>query len=228
MARAAEAGVEAMIVPGWERESSVRATALAAAYPAIFPAVGLHPWFVREGPDTAWLRALLDDPGLAAIGEIGIDLGGADADLAQQDALFRYQLGLAAERDLPVLLHCRRGWDHLFAALDEIPVRGVVHAFSASLEVLRECLSRGLYVSFAGLVTRPNARRAREAAHAVPADRLLLETDAPNMAMHDIPAEDTEPAHLPRILAAVAALRQEDPDALAAQINTNVRALFRQ
>lgn len=226
VARAEAAGVGTIIVPAWDRESAVQACALAAAYPALRAAIGLHPWFVARNPDTAWVAAMLDDPHVCAIGEIGMD-GDIDGyDPAQQEAAFRAQLEIAAARDLPVLIHARRGWDHLLACLKDIPVRGVMHAFSGSREVLDACLHRGMFISFAGMVTRPNSRRAREAVTLTPADRLLVETDAPYMAMDGVPADAMEPALIPPILAAVAALRGDDPALLAAQLAANVRGLF--
>jgi len=226
LARAAAVNVVEVVVPGWDRESSVMALALGAAHPGIRPAVGLHPWFVAENPDLTWLPALLDDPRLVAIGEIGLDGAIDNEDPAQQEAVFRAQLALAAERNLPVLIHCRRRWDRLLACLHDYPVHGVMHAFSGSLEVMRECLRLGLYISFAGMVTRPNSRRAHEAATAVPADRLLLETDAPYMALEGIPAEQAEPAHLPLVLDYIANLRNTDPVTLGAISAENVKRLF--
>lgn len=229
LARAATAGVTTIIAPAWDRESAQQVLCLAADYPALRPAIGLHPWFVARDPDLNWLPPLLADPRIVAIGEIGIDGDVLGFDPAQQETVFRAQLRLAVAHDLPVLLHCRRGWDRLLACLRETPgVRGVVHAFSGSREVLQACLHLGLYISFAGMVTRPNSRRAHEAAVLVPADRLLLETDAPYMALDGIPAEHAEPAHVRQVLQYLAALRGEDPEQLAAQTTANVTALFRQ
>jgi TatD DNase family protein len=227
LARAETAGVRQLIVPGWDGESSRQALALATTFPQLLPAIGLHPWFVAENPDLNWLSALLDDPRVTALGEIGIDGAIAGADPAQQEAIFRRQLHWAAARDLPVLIHCRRGWERTLAAVRETPgVRGVMHAFSGSRETLRECLHLGLYISFGGMVTRANSRRAQQAAMAVPADRLLLETDAPHMAMDGISAESVEPAHLPRILVFLASLRGDAPESLARQVGENARRLF--
>ncbi len=227
-ARAAAVGVGTIVVPAWDRESAVSALALAAALPGLQPAVGLHPWFVAEQPSLDWLPDLLADPRVVAVGEIGLDGAIDEEDRALQETVFHAQLALAVEHDLPVLLHCRRRWDRLLPMLHEHPaVRGVLHAFSGSREILREALQLGLYVSFGGMVTRPGSRRAREAAAVVPADRLLLETDAPYMALEGIPAEAAEPAHLPLILDCLAELRGEAPATLAAQTADNSRRLFR-
>jgi len=225
--RAAGVGVTTVVVPGWDAESSLRALAMAAGYPAIRPAIGLHPWFVAENADLDWLPRLLDDPRLTAIGEIGLDGAIELDDPERQEAVFRAQLRLAAARELPVLLHCRRRWDRLLACLkDGPPVRGVLHAFSGSREILREALGLGLYLAFGGMVTRPNSLRAHAAALAVPVERLLLETDAPYMALEGIPAEQVEPGHLPVICRFLAELRGENPAWLAARVAENARRLL--
>ncbi|MHB9132951.1 MAG: TatD family hydrolase [Armatimonadota bacterium] len=225
IARAATAGVASIIVPAWDEASAVRALELAESFPAVYPAAGLHPWFVTEDADIGWLPAMLDHPRVIAVGEIGLDWGTGPAPSVQEKIL-RTQLAFAKERDLPVLFHCRRGWDRLIACVREYRVRGVLHAFSGSLEVMEECLKLGLYIAFAGMVTRPLSHRAHEAARHVPLDHLLLETDAPSMALDGIPAEETEPAHVTHVLAAVAKLRGEDAEAVARQVGENVRELF--
>ncbi|MHB9026032.1 MAG: TatD family hydrolase [Armatimonadota bacterium] len=227
LGRASGAGVTEIVVPGWDGDSSRRALSMAGAYPMLHPAIGLHPWFADTVTDLTWLTDLLDDPRLVAIGEIGLDWL-AEVDHHRQEAVFRAQLAIASTHGLPVLIHCRRGWDRMLACLRDFPtVRGVLHAFSGSREVLHECLALGHYVSFAAMVTRRNSRRAQDAAREVPADRLLLETDAPYMALEGVPASEVEPAHLSRILAFLAELRGENPAALAAQTTANARELFR-
>jgi TatD DNase family protein len=225
VARAAAAGVHSIIVPAWDEASAVRALELAESFAVVHPAVGLHPWFVTEDADLNWVPAMLDHPCVIAVGEVGLDWGTGPAPNVQEKVL-RAQLAFAKERDLPVLFHCRRGWDRLIACVREYRVRGVLHAFSGSLEVMEECLKLGLYLAFAGMVTRPLSHRAHEAARHVPLDRLLLETDAPSMALDGIPAEDAEPAHVAQVLTAVAELRGEDAETLAQQVEENVRMLF--
>ena len=227
IAAAATAGIRTIIVPGWDRESSVRALALADEYPAIRPAVGLHPWFVAKDGPCDWLPDLLADPRVVALGEIGLDGAENADDTAGQEAAFRLQLALAAERNLPILIHCRRGWDRLLRELKGYPgLRGIIHAYSGSREILRDCLHLGYYISFAGMVTRPHSFRAQEAAKLVPADRLLLETDAPCMTLEGVAPGKSEPAHLAQVLHFVAALRETTPEALAEQVERNVTALF--
>ena len=227
LARAHASGVSRIIIPGWDEESSRRALELSGAFPMLHAAVGLHPWQADAGADCDWLPALLADPHVCAIGEIGIDGSRDGANLAAQTALFRRQLALAREHDLPVLLHCVQGWDRLLKCLRETPgIRGVLHAFSGSREIMRELLALGLFIGLSPLVTRSNARRAREATIAVPAERMLLESDAPFMAFATMPASASEPAHLPLVLQEIAVLRGDTSWQLAAQCEDNARRLF--
>lgn len=224
LARARDAGVGRVVVPGWDSASSLRALALAEEFPDILPAVGLHPWMVTTDADLGWVRELA--PRAVAIGEIGLD-GVVDVPLEAQVPIFRVQLALAVECGKPALIHCRKAWEPMLACLRDYPgLRGVLHAFNGSVEVMRACLVMGLYVAFGGGVTRPNNRRAHQAAIAVPADRLLLETDAPSIGMEGIPPAEVEPKDITRVLTRLAALRGEDTAALATQIAVNIRQLF--
>jgi TatD DNase family protein len=226
LTRARAAGVGGAVVPGWDEASSREALALAAAFPPILPAVGLHPWMVAEDTELAWLPALLDDPRVVAVGEIGLD-GAVAVPMDHQLTAFRMQLALARARDLPVLIHCRKAWEPLLTCLHEVSGRrGVLHAFSGSVETMRLCVDLGYHIAFGGGLTRPNNRRARAVAAAVPANRLLLETDAPAIALEGIPKEAVEPAHIVRVLAALAALRGEEVAGLGARIAENTVLLF--
>lgn len=227
LARAAAAGVETIIVPAWDHKSSLAALTLAAQFPLLRPAIGLHPWFIDKDSTIDWLHPLLDDPRVCAIGEIGIDAEITGADMALQEEFYHRQLTCAAERGLPVLLHCRRGWDRLLRGLREIAVpAAILHSYSGSLETLAQSLRLGCYISCSGMVTRANSRKAQQAAAQVPVERLLIETDAPYMAMQDIPAEEVEPAHLPYVLTYLATLRNMEPAALARQLAANLARLF--
>jgi TatD DNase family protein len=224
LVRARDAGVGMVVVPGWDEASSRRALALADAYPEICPAVGLHPWMVTAGADLGWVRVLASQA--IAIGEIGLD-GAVDVPLDAQIPIFRAQLALAVAHNLPTLIHCRKAWEPLLACLRDYPgLRGVLHAFNGSAEVMRECLAMGLYVAFGGGVTRPNNRRAHQAAAAAPADRLLLETDAPSIGMEGIPPAAVEPKDITRVLTRLAELRGEDHTVLGQQVTRSVAQLF--
>lgn len=181
-----ESGVGLVVNPGCDIPTSRQAVALAEQYPHIYAAVGYHPEncgpYVPEELDV--LRELARHAKVVAIGEIGLDYYWEEnppRDFQQQ--VFRAQLQLAQELDLPVIVHDREAHGDSLAIIKEFPaVRGVFHCFSGSAEMAKELVKLGWMVSFTGVLTYKNARKALEAAAAVPLDRLMIETDSPYMA----------------------------------------------
>ncbi len=207
-----EGGVEALlseILPrpvsrvinvGTNCQNSAEAIRQAAAYPEMYVAVGIHPEDCHrlEYPETALmeLSELLGSPEsrderkIVAIGEIGLDYhyenyGDIPMDKEKQMYFFRAQMEMAQMLDMPVIIHDREAHGDCFETVLCYPgVRGVFHSYSGSAEMARELTRRGWYISFSGTVTFKNAERVREAARAVPRDKLLIETDAPYLAPH--------------------------------------------
>lgn len=180
------AGVELAVDPGCDLTSSRAALALAERYPFLYAAVGYHPENCapyRE-EDLDQIRDMARHPKCVAIGEIGLDYYWAEnPPRALQQRVFRDQLALAAELALPVIVHDREAHGDSLAAVKEFPaVRGVFHCFSGSAEMAKELVGLGWMISFTGVLTYKNARKALEAAAAVPLDRLMIETDSPYMA----------------------------------------------
>ena len=181
-----ENGVGLVVNPGCDIPTSRQALALAEQYPHVYAAVGYHPEncgpYVPEELDI--LRSLAKHPKAVAIGEIGLDYYWEEnppRDFQQQ--VFRAQLQLAQELNLPVIVHDREAHGDSLAIIKEFPaVRGVFHCFSGSAEMARELVKLGWMVSFTGVLTYKNARKALEAAAAVPMDHLMIETDSPYMA----------------------------------------------
>lgn len=230
LAEAGEAGVAGLLVPGVHPDCWPRIAALARSYPLIFPAFGLHPRHAElVTPERlSQLRRLA--PFAVAIGEIGLDYTSAAVDREQQRLAFRAQLRLAAQAGLPVLIHCRRAFGDLLPLLEEEAVGrfgGVMHAFSGSPETAAQCLRLGLHISLAGPVTWENARRPGLVAAMVPLERLLLETDAPDLAPAPHRGRVNLPAYLPAIAHRVAELRGMPVAELAAATCGNARRLFR-
>lgn len=223
--RARGAGVTRVVVPAYDSASWDRVAGLAAR-PGVAVAYGLHPWVADEPLDLERLEALL--PGAVALGEVGLDFAVDHPDRRCQIEALQRQLELARRLDLPVILHCRRAFDALFALLRQHgPLRGVLHAFSRGAELAgRAVRELDLHVAIGGAVTRPGALRARQSAAAVPSRRLLLETDAPSIGMEGLAAEETEPRHVARVAGAVAALRAEPLEAVAEETTRNARSLF--
>ena len=181
-----ENGVGLVVNPGCDLATSRQAIALAERFPHVYAAVGYHPEncdpYVPEDLDR--LRELARHPKVVAIGEIGLDYYWEEnppRELQQQ--VFRSQLQLAQELDLPVIVHDREAHGDSLSIIREFPnLRGVFHCFSGSAEMAKELVKLGWMISFTGVLTYKNARKALETAEAVPLEHLMIETDSPYMA----------------------------------------------
>lgn len=222
---AAAGGVTRFIVPGVDAPSW-RRMAMLPKGAGIFPAYGLHPLAAESYAD---VEAELERnaPEGVAIGEIGLDYL-LEVPRSIQQETFRSQLRHAKRLELPVLIHCRKAFEDLLRILDEEAVScGVMHAFSGSVEVARQCVARGFYISVAGPVTYPNAVRPRQVVEAIPLERLMLETDSPDLSPHPHRGQPNEPSLLPLIAAEVARIKNV-PVAEVARVTTeNARRVFR-
>ena len=179
-------GVGLVVNPGCDLDSSRRAIGIAERYPFVYAAVGVHPedcagW---QDTDVDELRSLAAHPKVVAVGEIGLDYYWKENPPREfQQRVFRAQLALARELDLPVIVHDREAHRDCLSIIREFPqVRGVFHCFSGSAEMAKELVGLGWMISFTGALTYKNARKAVEAAQAVPLDRIMIETDSPYMA----------------------------------------------
>lgn len=225
--RSRGASVTAIVIPAYDVASWSRVATLGRTR-GLYPAFGVHPWVADQPFAADELAARLRTERAVAVGEIGLDFALDRFDRQQQIGLLRQQLAIAADLDLPVLLHCRRAFDDLQALLRPFAprLRGVLHAFSRGIKLARQFSALGLHIAFGGAITRPNAR-ARQAAAALPLDRILLETDAPSIGLADVPPEKVEPAHVAAIARQLATLRGADLEAIAKATTDNARQLFR-
>lgn len=230
IARAAAGGITMALTCGEDVANSQSALELARGHNQwLRVAVGIHPHRAGDkgSADLEGLRELARDPLVVAIGEMGIDLSGRSAPLPAQEAAFSGQLALAAELNLPVVIHCRDAGDVVRRLLDEgPPIRGQLHCYSEGPAQVEGWLRRGLWISFAGTVTFPSAVGLREAARVVPADRLLVETDAPYLSPVPLRGRRNEPAHIAATYALLAEVRGESPGELVAKVAASARALF--
>ncbi len=225
--RAGRAGVGRVLVVGTGIESSRAALSLAGRHEGVFAIVGVHP-HEAGGPDAERLdelRSLLAEPGAVAVGETGLDFYRDYAPRDRQRAVFRAELELARELDLPVVIHTRAADDETAAALAGFDGTVVLHCFS-SPRLLDVALERGYYVSFAGNVTYKNAYDLRAAARAVPSDRILAETDSPYLSPEPRRGRPNEPANVVHTLAALAQARSEDARELEQRIDVNAARAF--
>jgi TatD DNase family protein len=225
--RAREAGVTRIVTVGTGVDSSRAAIALAERHEGVVATVGVDPHQAAT-PDAARLaelRELLRHPRAVAVGETGLDNHHRFASPREQLILFEAQLELAKELGKPVVVHCRESAAETQTALAGFAGIVVLHCFSEPA-LLPAALDRGYYVSFAGNVTYPKADALREAAAAVPDERLLVETDAPYLAPQAVRGRRNEPAHLGYTLTALAELRGVPAAELERQTDENAASAF--
>ena len=228
LVRAGAAGVSRVITIGTGVDSCRAARALADVHAAVFAALGIDPHQAgtAEAARVEELRGLLDHPKAVAVGEAGLDYHYGVDRKEEQRVLFAAQLELARELERPIVVHTRSANDDTEAMLRAHDGTVVMHCFSEP-GLLEAGLERGWYFSFAGNVTYPKAAELREAAAAVPADRILAETDSPYLAPQPLRGRPNEPAHVVHTLAALAEARGEDADELGRRIDANATAAFR-
>lgn len=235
--RAREAGVSGMLITGTNALESQQALSLARQHPDYcWSTAGVHPHHASEwsGETAATLRRLAESPHVVAIGECGLDFNRNFSEPEQQAYAFNAQLALAAELSLPVFLHCREAHERFISILKPWLPRlkaAVLHCFTGTRAELQSCLAEGLSIGITGWICdERRGQELRELMPLIPADRLLLETDAPWLLPRDMrprPASRrNEPCFLPHIVQQVALLRGEDADELAAQTALNARKLF--
>ena len=241
MDRARLAGVEKMAIKGCSEADWPKVVEIVNRYPDAYLAFGLHPWFIGGRSEQCFqtLENLLTTYPQASVGEIGIDRALETRNDSEQEQVFLAQLEIARKFDRPVTIHCRRAWGRLIELLDqfgELPHGMLIHCFGGSAEIASELVRRGAYISFSGSITRPNARKAGPAIRAVPDDRLLIETDAPDILPFSVDeasclvVEDrliNEPANLCHIVAKAAELRGISEERLAELTFNNALRFFR-
>ena len=226
-----EAGVGLVLDPGCDLPSSRAAVDLAERYGHVYAAVGIHPedcaGFREE--DLTELRQLLKRPKVVAIGEIGLDYYWAENPPREfQQTVFRRQLALAEELNVPVIVHDREAHGDCLAIIREFPaVTGVFHCFSGSPEMAEELLKLGWYLGFDGPVTYKNARRAPEVAAVTPLNRMVVETDAPYMAPVPVRGRRNDSRNLPYVLEKLAEWKGVTPEEMTHLTWENGRRLFR-
>lgn len=234
VARAAAAGVEAMVAVGTTAASSQACVDLAARYPAVYAAVGIQPNYVAEAAPEDWaaIERLAAQPRVVAIGETGLDRYWDYTPFEQQQDYFVRHLELARRLDLPFVVHMRDCDADILATLRAArtrgPLRGVMHSFTGDAAMAAECIDLGLCISFAGMVTYKKSQALRDCAATIPADRLLIETDAPYLSPEPVRSQrPNEPALVRHTANCLADVRGVTLEELAAQTAANARRLFR-
>jgi TatD DNase family protein len=232
--RALAAGVTKMVSIGTgdgppDLEVAVR---VAEKYDCVLATVGVHPHDAAKATAETYSRLaeLLKHPKVIGLGEMGLDYHYDHSPREVQKAVFREQLEIAKSAQCPIVIHTREAWDDTLAILEEhwVPagLPGIMHCFSGGVGEAEICVRMGFYISFAGVVTFPKASELHKAAKVVPADRLLIETDAPYLAPIPHRGKRNEPAFVAHTAARLADLRGESAEGIAKQTTANWQRLF--
>ena len=224
-------GIGLLMNPGCSLESSRNAAALAEKYPYIYAAVGSHPDAADEVNDAVleeYRKLCKLNPKIKAIGEIGLDYHYEDIPRELQKKAFIAQMELARELDLPVIVHERDAHEDGLAIVKAFPeVKGVFHCFSGSAELARQLTELGWYIGFTGVLTFKNARRAIEAAQAIPLERIVIETDCPYMSPEPFRGRRNDPGKVYRMAEKLAEIRGISPEDARRITLENGKRLYR-
>jgi TatD DNase family protein len=231
--RAAEAGVERIVMPALDLENCRAVLALTEQFEGVFAAVGIHPNSSAEWQDN-WIdeiRAFAGHEKVVAIGEIGLDYYWDSSPKAVQQRALSMQLELAAELALPVIIHNRESDGDVLRLLAQSPLKGrerpgVLHSFSTSWETAEAALDMGYFIGFTGPVTYKKADELRAVAAQAPLDRILVETDAPFLAPQQHRGKRNEPAYVVYVAEKIADVRGLATAEISQRTTENARRLF--
>ncbi len=227
--RAREAGVEKMIVVGFDHETNRQALKLAEQYDFMWATLGVHPCECGDltEEEEKWIRETAVHPRVVALGEMGLDYHHMSSPKEVQKECFRRQVRLAQELDLPCIVHSRDAAEDTLALLLEEGAKKVVfHCFSYDYEFAKRVWAAGFYTSFSGVVTYPQAKNIQEAAANGPLELFLVETDCPYLAPQSIRGKRNEPAYVVEVGEKVAELRGVEPEVIAEATTKNAVTLF--
>jgi TatD DNase family protein len=229
--RALDIGITRMFLPNIDRSTTEAMFALAREYEGhCFPMMGLHPTSVKQDfrEELEAIEQLLDSPGIAAIGETGIDLYWDRTFAKEQEWVFAAQIAWAKERELPIVIHARDSFSEIFRILDEEGtggLRGVFHSFTGGQEELEKALSYGFMIGINGIVTFKNSGLG-EVVRIIPPDRLLLETDAPFLAPVPYRGRRNESSYLLHVAKRVGEILNLSTEEVGALTTRNALQLF--
>jgi len=232
IARAKENGIEYILNPGADLNTSIRAVNLAEKYSMIYAAVGIHPHDVKDiDEDTIKiLKALSNKEKVVAIGEIGLDFYYDHSPRDDQRKWFRRQIELAKEVNLPIIIHDRDAHEETFKILKEYDVGStgcVMHCYASSVEMAREYIKMGIYISIGGPVTFKNARKTYDVAKEIPLEWLLIETDSPYLTPEPYRGKRNESAYVKLVAEKIAEAKGISLQEVAYQTTLNAKKLFR-
>jgi TatD DNase family protein len=229
--RAKEAGVEYMVVVGFDRPTINRALELVEKYDFLYASVGWHPVDAidMEEEDLQWIEELASHPKVVAIGEMGLDYHWDKSPKSVQQEVFRKQIQLAKRVKLPIIIHNREATQDIVDILREESaqeVGGIMHCFSGSAEVAQQCIDMNFYISLGGPVTFKNAKKPKEVAKEIPLDNMLVETDCPFLAPHPYRGKRNEPAYVRLVAQQIAEIKEISVEEVEEITTKNAKRLF--
>ncbi|RJP56292.1 MAG: TatD family deoxyribonuclease [Candidatus Auribacter fodinae] len=228
--RAYDNGVTAMLVVADSLNTCEQVCSLAARYSNMYPTAGIHPHnaaFVSEDTVVDLEHFIKTHRDVKAVGETGLDYYYGHDTVTVQKVLFEKQVCLADSLKLPLVIHCRDSQSDIVNILNKYSaVQGVFHCFSSDETFCNEVLEMGFYVSFSGIITFKNAQAIRDAAHCVPLDKLLVETDCPYLAPQGYRGKRNEPAFISATVKCLAEIKQCHVDEIVKRTTENARTLF--
>ncbi|MBR3205454.1 MAG: TatD family hydrolase [Bacillus sp. (in: Bacteria)] len=230
--RAKSEKVEKIVVVGFDRPTITRAMELIEAYDFMYAAIGWHPVDAIDmtDEDLAWIKELSQHEKVVAIGEMGLDYYWDKSPKDVQKEVFRRQIALAKEVNLPIIIHNRDATEDVVTILKEegaAEVGGIMHCFTGSLEIAKACMEMNFYISFGGPVTFKNAKKPKEVVKDIPSDGLLIETDCPYLTPAPFRGKRNEPSYVKYIAEQIAELREMSFEELAALTTENAKKVFR-
>lgn len=229
--RALEKGVQNMVVVGFDEPTIKKAIQIAETYDFIYASVGWHPVDAVDMTDEhlAWIEELAQHPKVVALGEMGLDYYWDKSPKEVQKDVFRRQIRLARKVNLPIIIHNRDATEDVVTILKEEHVEevgGIMHCFTGSIEVAKQCMDMNMYISFGGPVTFKNAKKPKEVATELPLDKLLIETDCPYLTPHPFRGKRNEPGYVSYVAEQIAELKGITYEELAEITTANAKKLF--
>lgn len=229
--RALEKGVQNMVVVGFDEPTIKKAIQIAETYDFIYASVGWHPVDAVDMTDEhlAWIEELAQHPKVVALGEMGLDYHWDKSPKEVQKDVFRRQIRLARKVNLPIIIHNRDATEDVVTILKEEHVEevgGIMHCFTGSIEVAKQCMDMNMYISFGGPVTFKKAKKPKEVATELPLDKLLIETDCPYLTPHPFRGKRNEPGYVSYVAEQIAELKGITYEELADITTANAKKLF--
>lgn len=227
--RAKDVGVSKMIVSGYDFASSVKAVEIANAYDGVYASVGLHPSDCKDEKDKQlnWLKDLVKEKKVIAIGEIGLDYYWDKTFSDLQKEMFILQIEIAKENSLPIVVHSRDASLDTWNILKDSSVKAVLHCYSGSLEMAREYVKKGFYLGIGGVLTFSNSKAIKEVVEEIDLNFLVSETDAPYLTPHPFRGKLNYPEYVVYVVEEISRIKNLAISEVALNIEKNVRKLFK-